>query len=71
MVGILVGVPVTGTAIVKCNRPRTELVDFAVTNWTDGVAHDCNGGDAACGDGVGTIIKELIAQGILSGAVAA
>lgn len=71
VVGILVGVPVTGTAIVKLNPPRTELVDWVITNQTDDLAMDCNAAaDAEIADVLGTLIKELLAQGILSGTVA-
>ena len=71
VVGILINVPVTGTAIVKLNKPRTELVDFVVTNFTSALTFNCAAGtDAHAIDGVGTVIKELLAQGVLSGTVA-
>lgn len=71
IVGILVGVPVTGTAIVATFPPRTELVDWAITNFVSDLTVDCNGAITVIGDGFGTLIQELIAQGICSGAVAA
>ena len=49
-----------------------ELGEFAVTNWTNDVALDCNGeaGALALADVVGTLIKVLIEKGIISGTVA-
>lgn len=71
IVGILVGVPVTGTAIVACLPPRTELVDWACTGFVSNVAIDCDGALGQIAQGTLTLIKELIAQGICSGTVAA
>ena len=45
---------------------------FTVTNWTNAVSLDCNGGAIATTDDVlGTLIKTLQEQGILKGSVAA
>jgi len=45
---------------------------FAVTNWTNDVAMDCNtAADAEICDVLGTLIKELIERGFINGAVSA
>ena len=45
---------------------------FTVTNWTNAVALNCNGGAIATTDDVlGTLIKTLQEQGILKGTIAA
>ena len=69
--GVVVGVPVTGTAIIKLFKPRTPIAGWTVTNYTSDltVAHD--GANTVLGDAVGTLVNELIAQGYLSGTVAA
>jgi hypothetical protein len=50
----------------------TTATNFAVTNWTSDVAMDCNAAaDAEICDVLGTLIKELIAAGIIRGSVSA
>jgi len=43
---------------------------FAVTNWVEDVALVCTTDDAALGNVLGTLIKQLIDKGILVGSVA-
>lgn len=69
-VGRLVGVPATGTAIVKLWPPRVELVDWVITNRTADLTIDCNATVAVIGDGLGTLIEALIDEGVLNGTVA-
>lgn len=69
-VGRLVGVPATGTAIVKMDPPRVELVDWVVTNRTTDLSIDCDGTVGVIGDGLGTLIEALIDEGVLNGTVA-
>ena len=48
-----------------------QAVTFTVTNWTNDVAMDCNAAaDAEIADVLGTLIKALIAGGIIGGSVA-
>jgi len=48
-----------------------QAVSFTVTNWTNDVAMDCNAAaDAEIADVLGTLIKALIAGGIIGGSVA-
>lgn len=72
-VGVLVGVPATGTAIVKCFPPRIEIVnDWTVTNWTDDSgSFDADGVVSIIGDALGTLVNELILTGVISGTVSA
>jgi len=43
---------------------------FAVTNWTNDVAMDCNtAADAELADVLGSVIRDLQEQGILKGTV--
>ena len=44
---------------------------FAFTNWTNDPTVDCNGAVAVVGDGLGTVVNELIQLGIIQGSVAA
>jgi hypothetical protein len=45
---------------------------FTVTNWTEDFAMDCDGAaDAEICDVLGTLIKELIASGLIAGTVSA
>lgn len=45
---------------------------FTVTNWDEDLALDCSGdADNAIADTLGTLIKNLIDQGILKGTVSA
>ena len=45
---------------------------FTVTNWDEDLALDCSGdADNAIADTLGTLIKNLIDQGIIKGTVAA
>lgn len=45
---------------------------FTITNWNSDVALDCDStSDGELADVIGTLIKTLIEQGILSGSVAA
>lgn len=43
---------------------------WTVTNRTTDRSIDCNAAVAVIGDGLGTLIEDLIAQGILKGSVA-
>lgn len=46
--------------------------EFTVTNWTSDYAMDCNAdADAAICDVLGSLIKELIEKGIITGSVSA
>jgi len=48
----------------------TVAANFTVTNWVQTHALNCNGGAIATTDDVlGTVIAELIRQGILKGSV--
>lgn len=71
-IGWIIGVPATGTAIIKMLPPMVELDVFTVTNWTDDPSFDANGTAlAATNDVVGTLIKALIDRGgIIQGTVA-
>jgi hypothetical protein len=42
---------------------------WAVTDWTEDLALDCNTDNAALGNCLGTLIKQLIQKGILKGSV--
>jgi peroxiredoxin len=42
---------------------------WSVTNWTENLALDCNTDNASLGNNLGTLIKELIQKGILTGSV--
>ena len=53
---------------VQRDSPQATGV-WAVTDWTDDHALDCNTDDADLGDVLGTLIKELIDKGILKGSV--
>ena len=45
---------------------------FAVTNWTNDVTLNCDqNSDLATADVLGTLIKQLIEQGVITGTVAA
>ena len=69
--GVIVGVPATGTAIVKMFKVRTPHITWAVTNFVSDLDVSCNGANTVIGDAIGTLVTELIAQGYFSGAVAA
>lgn len=56
----------------KDTRSVNGTVEFTVTNWTSDVALDCNGNDdLATADVLGTLIKQLIEKGIITGTVSA
>lgn len=42
---------------------------WTVTDWTEDLTLDCNTDDADLGDVLGTLIKQLIQKGILTGSV--
>lgn len=42
---------------------------WTITDWTDNHAVDCDSDDADLGDALGTLIKELIERGIITGSV--
>lgn len=69
--GVVVGVPATGTAIVKLFKPRTPHIIWAVTNFVSDLTLAHDGANTVYGDAIGTLVTELIAQGYFSGAVAA
>jgi hypothetical protein len=48
-----------------------ELGEWAVTDWTEDLTLDCNTDDADLGDVLGTLIRQLIQKGIISGSVVA
>ena len=70
-IGRLVNVPVTGTAIIQMFAPRVEVAVFTYTNVTSDKDIDCDAAVAVIGDGLGTLMTELIAQGIVQGTTAA
>ena len=70
-VGMLVGVPVTGTAIVQMFPPRIEVQKFVVTNFTAQATFAADGAAPVAGDAVATLIRELIDQGVIIGTTAA
>ncbi len=52
-------------------RDYVSTAQFTVTNITEDYALDCNGNsDLATADVLGTLIRELIRKGIISGTVA-
>lgn len=54
------------------NQRDEPIQQWAITNWTSDASIDCNSGSATVnGDGIGTIVDELIKVGILSGTVTA
>lgn len=42
---------------------------WTVTDWTDDHSVDCDSDDANLGDNFGTLVKELIERGIITGSV--
>lgn len=49
-----------------------QQVVFSITNWNSDVALDCDStSDGELADVLGTLIKQLIEQGILNGSVSA
>ena len=64
-IGILVNVPVTGTAIIKMFAPRIEVAVFTYTNVGVDKDIDVDAAVAVIGDGLGTLIRELLDQGII------
>jgi len=59
----------TGTGILRDCRDAQAV--FAITNYTNDVAMDCNAAtDTEICDVLATLIKQLIEQGILNGSVA-
>ena len=48
----------------------TLTTKWAVTNLTEDFSIDCDGVVGVIGDGLGTLIRELIKKGILDGTVA-
>jgi hypothetical protein len=42
---------------------------FTVTDWTEDLTLDCDSDDADLGDVLGTLIKELIQKGVITGSV--
>jgi len=54
-----------------CARDKGSLnSNFTLTNYTSSYTLDCNGNsDLATADVLGSVIRELIAQGILKGSV--
>ncbi len=59
----------TGTRDKRDNRANQGV--FAVTNWTEDLAMDCNSStNDELSDTLGTLIKILIEQGTLNGTVA-
>ena len=60
-----------GTNWVPINSVA-QVTAFTVTNWTNDVAMDCNAAaDAEICDVLGTLIKSLIAAGVIAGTVSA
>lgn len=57
--------------MVRNQRDEPSETGFAFTNWTNDPTVDCNGAVAVVGDGLGTLVNELIKLGILNGSVAA
>ena len=52
------------------NQRDNPQKSFAVTNWTEDVAMDCDAAaDAEICDVLGTLIKELIEAGVIQGSV--
>lgn len=52
-------------------RDYVSTAQFAVTNITEDYALDCNGNnDLSTADVLGTLIRELIRKGVISGTVA-
>ena len=60
-----------GTNWVPINA-IAQVTAFTVTNWTNDVALDCNAAAVAeTNDVLGTLIKHLIATGVIAGTVSA
>ena len=60
----------------QSDRARTtssvSATSFAITNWTEDVALDCNStSDAELADVLGTLVKALQDAGIIAGSTAA
>ena len=53
------------------NQRDEPVQQHTYTNWTSDPSIDCNGAVAVVGDGLGTIVDELIKVGVLSGTVSA
>lgn len=54
------------------NQRDNPQATFTITNWTEGLSLDCDGGAIATTDDVlGTLIKELIEAGVIQGSVSA
>ena len=72
LIGRLVGVPATGTAIVKMTRPRPEATKCAITSFTADMSFAGNSTTAADGiKAVATVINILNLEGMIEGTVAA
>jgi len=74
LVGRIVGLgDAANTVLIKMDFPRIiNQTVWAVTNWTESYALECDGdADAAITDDLGTLIRDLIAMGYLTGSVAA
>jgi len=55
--------------MVRNQRDNSQKT-FTITNWTDDSALDCNAAAVAeTNDVLGTLIKELIEQGVIQGTV--
>lgn len=70
-VGRIVSVPVTGTAIIKMFEPRPAQTEFAMINFVQDYDVDQNGVVTIIADGLGTLIRDLAARGIIQGTVTA
>lgn len=52
------------------NQRDEPMFQFAFTNLTEDASIDCNAAVATIGDGLGTLAKELINAGVISGTTA-
>jgi hypothetical protein len=57
------------TTTYNASRDIPALGVWAITDYTEDLSLDCNSDNAALGNNLGTLIKQLIQLGILKGSV--
>lgn len=68
--GTIIGMNVANTVIVKMVGPQDRGGAFTMTNVTADFDIDCNAAVEVIGDGLGTLVQELIANGTVTGTTA-
>lgn len=69
--GRIIGMNTANTVIVKMCGPQDRSGAFTMTNLSPDFDIDCDAAVAVIGDGLGTLVQELIANGTITGTTAA